>query len=202
MKRVDEFLQHHLEHEYDPTKRREYYLRNRKLKGRKRGRGDRPTGGRPTGRPQPPRKKAGQTPAEIEARKVALEKKLERLKEVLRELVDAAKARSGVEPKRDKEASTPEPTSSKKDSKLTAAQKRKKAAEARKDYEPEKQSAPTTKSLEADIAKVREQIASARAKLRASIDRSRSPQAAVVRSTSDKQKQPKALGSSQLKRKE
>lgn len=202
MDRVDEFLQHHLEHAYDSAKRREYYLRTRELKGRKKGRGDRPTGGRPTGRPQPPRKKAGQTPAEIEARKVALEKKLERLKEVLRELVEAAKARSGVEPTRDKEASTPEPTSSKKDSKLTAAQKRKKAADARKDYEPEKQSAPTTKSLEADIAKVREQIASARAKLRASIERSRSPQAAVVRSTSDKQKKPKALGSSQLKRKE
>lgn len=186
MKRVDEFLQHHLEHEYDPAKRREYYLRNRKLKGRKRGLVEAPAGGRPAGRPQPPRKAAATKTAEIEARKVALEKKLERLREVLRELVEAAKARSGVEPKRDKEASAPEPTSSKKDSKLTAAQKRKKAAQAREDYEKEKQSAPTTKSLEADIAEVREQIAAARAKLKAALERSRSPKAtAVVRSKSD-----------------
>jgi len=38
MRTVDEFLTDVLQHEYDPVKAREYYLRTRKLKGRKRKR--------------------------------------------------------------------------------------------------------------------------------------------------------------------
>lgn len=195
MSRSEEFLQHHLAHEYDPEARRQYYLRTRKLKGRKKGGVDSATRARPTGSatPQAPRKavQEASTARQVATQKAALEARLTKLKAVLKNLLDEAE-KDGGESKRDKEASTSKDGGKKRaeSSDLTAAEKRKKAAEARKDYKKEKkQPEPETKSLEEKISDVREQIAAIRAKLKAAIERAQA--GAVVRSTSDQKQEMK-----------
>lgn len=153
---------------YDPVKAREYYLRNRKLKGR------RPTtatvtapgkGGRrpssPTIRPggTPNRSKTKSRQAELRAQKEALKKRVDRLQDVLAELVEAAKKRSGGDPnksKKDAKDTAPETAVDKadrnkaeKDSKsLTSKQKADKAQAAKEAYEKEN---PNTLSTDIDI---------------------------------------------------
>ena len=87
---------------YDPQKAHDYYMRNRKLKGRRPGAG-RPAGpGRSPARQavavggKPNRSKTKSRRAQLQAEKAHLEARLEHLKKVLEELVAAAKKRSGV----------------------------------------------------------------------------------------------------------
>lgn len=158
---------------YDPVKAREYYLRTRKLKGRRHGVADAPKG-RPGagGQPRPsvhPGKsaqaKAKSRRAELEARKNALEKRLDHLKKVLHELVAAAKKRSGVHEK----SKAPENKADKADRNkaekgkkpLTAHQKSVKAKKAKEAYEKEH-----PKSLSKDIEVLQEQIKDIEVKIR------------------------------------
>lgn len=73
-------------HEYDPVKRREYYLRNRHLKGRSKG------------TPKTPVKKTyAQRQKELEARVNKLKARLAQLQVLLKTLTEAAQKRSGID---------------------------------------------------------------------------------------------------------
>lgn len=97
-----------LKHEriYDPQKRREYYLRTRQLKGRTRGAKPAPAGFNPSGKHPKPhtpntaaiaaKNRRTQRQRQIQGNVVALNQRLNKLKEVLRDLVEQAKKRSGV----------------------------------------------------------------------------------------------------------
>lgn len=155
---------------YDPVKAREYYLRTRKLKGR-----------RPAATQQlsattrSPAKKSsaivrGGAPnrantksrrAELEAQREALEKRLDRLREILREKVEAAKKRSGGQKKESEEKTAPETQVDKADRNKaekkskptkpeTAAEKKERAKRAKEAYEKEH---PNTLSQDIDILK-------------------------------------------------
>lgn len=162
---------------YDPVKAREYYLRTRKLKGRRRstasinnpGKGGR----RPSNPPAKParagskanRSKTKSRQAELRAQKEALEKRLDRLREVLAELVAEAKKRSGGDPNKkkrgDEKDKAPETKADKadrnkaeKDRKpLTAKQKADKAKKAKETYEKE-----NPNSLSMDVEILQEQV--------------------------------------------
>ena len=160
--------------DYDPAYARAYYLRTRKLKGRKKASGlpkpksyydrnqntvakDAPAAFRRAAegnegkynQDDPP------TPAErraqLTAQRDALEARLDRLREVLRAKVAAAQKRSGVESKANKtpESKKTETEKSKKeDSKLTEQEKREKAEKAREEYKKENQSPSLSKEVE------------------------------------------------------
>lgn len=168
---------------YDPVKAREYYLRTRKLKGRK------PAASKPApsktvskrvqgsvGKPNRAKTKSRQ--AELKAQKEALEKRLERLREVLADLVEAAKKRSGGDPnkKKDEKGKAPETQVDKadrnkaeKDRKpLTAKQKADKAKKAKEEYEKEH---PT--SLSDDVEILREQVKDIQGKIQKALDDAR-----------------------------
>jgi chromosome segregation ATPase len=150
---------------YDPAKAHEYYLRNRKLKGRvsrledkvsSRPSSTRTTSGSAGGKPNRADTKSRQ--AQLRAEKEALEKRLDRLRDVLKELVDAAKKRSGGNPnkKDDEKGKAPETQADKadrnkdqkKDKPETAAQKKEKAKKAKEAYEKEH---PTSLSQDIDV---------------------------------------------------
>lgn len=118
-------------HVYDAIKRREYYLRNRKLKGRTPGSIKPPTA-RLLNAVKPPVKTKTQQQADLrkqqEAKITALKGRLEKLRAVLAEETKKAQTRSGV--KSSKSTAGQMNSSSKK---LTPAQKAK-AALAAKDY--------------------------------------------------------------------
>lgn len=145
-----------LVHAYDAVKRREYYLRTRKLKGRTKA-----------ARPKPPKKTRAQRQAErrrkLEADVAALKGRLEKLQAVLAELTKAAKARSGVKDKATPKKST---SSTKKAAaqKLTPTQKAKaaKAAEEYRKKNPDKALSEDIKSLNAKIKTIQERIAKMR----------------------------------------
>lgn len=171
---------------YDPVKAREYYLKTRKLKGRKRtsasldgpGKGGR----RPTGSSavkaggKPNRSKTASRQAELRAQKEALEKRLDRLRDVLADLVAAAKKRSGGDPNKPKKGekdAAPETKADKadrnkaeKDAKpLTAKQKSDKAKKAKETYEKEH---PNTLSNDVDILK--EQVKDIQGKIQKALE--------------------------------
>lgn len=167
----DSILLHdNLLHAYDPVKAREYYLRTRKLKGRKKGsednKGDKNSGSvKPSGTKKSPvvKKRAKQKRAETEAKVAALKKRLERLKEVLSELVKEAKARSGVKDESPKaKADQNEETKARKP--LTSAQKKAQAERAKKAYEKEKKQSP-----DQELKELQEKIKDIRAKIKAAI---------------------------------
>jgi len=157
---------------YDPQKAREYYLRTRKLKGRKARSGDPEPGAKRSGSAKP---QGGNRPAKVvktkaqkrkeaEVQVAALKKRLERLKDVLAELVKAAKARSGVETKTDKaKAKAEKNADAKSRTPLTAKQKREAAKRAKEHYEENK------KNPEKDVEELQKQIKEIRAKIKAAI---------------------------------
>lgn len=135
---------------YDAQKAHEYYLRTRKLKGRTPG-AVKTSAGRPAGGRQTPVKghlsaaaKAAnrkQRQAELEAQRDALEKRLDRLKEVLQEMVEAAKKRSGAAPTKKSSDKAPETSKDKADrnsaekkDKPTSAEQRERNKKARDRY--------------------------------------------------------------------
>lgn len=94
--------------------------------------------------------------------KAALEARLDRLRDVLAQLVEAAKKRSGVESKSDENKSSPE-TKDKPDKKLTRAEKREKAEAAREAYEPDPTVSQEVKQLQDSIQDIMSQIKAAAA---------------------------------------
>jgi len=157
---------------YDPNKAREYYLRTRKLKGRKAGAGDPQPSGRsgsakPTGakRTAKPKKTPAQKRKEAEAQVANLKKRLARLKDVLADLVKAAKARSGVETKTDKAKSQAQKNQdAKAKTPLTAKQKREAAKKAKERYE------ETKKAPDKDIEELQAQIKDIKAKIKKALE--------------------------------
>jgi len=167
---------------YDPAKARAYYLRTRQLKGR------RPTtaavalpgrGGRRPVRPASGSAKVSPSSrqAELRAQKEALEKRLDRLQEVLREAVAQAKSRSGVKPPpKEAAAKTAEKSpakksasskeSGKKDAPLTTSEKREKARKAKEDY----QKSGGGSSLSQDVTVLQRQVKDIRKKIEAALD--------------------------------
>lgn len=159
-----------LREDYDPVKAREYYLRNRKLKGKKPG-ASRPSSTRPSGgntatamRPKAAVKPKSNTKAASEARVAAMKVRLQHLESLLKTLLKQAKARSGVDPastaKKDpasdgsKAAGDSKPT--------TAAEKAKAAKRSKEAYDKSHPEEALTKDIEAvqkRIAKVREDMA-------------------------------------------
>lgn len=150
-----------LSHEYDAAERRAYYLRTRKLKGRNPESPEQKVG-RTTGSmlmtlAQARKKRREENRRKQEAQVEALKAKLEKLREVLTELVKQAKLRSGVSPKKDNPDTKDRAT---KPPKLTPAQK-KEAAEKAKEYReknPEKALAEDIKSLNDKIKAIQERI--------------------------------------------
>jgi chromosome segregation ATPase len=117
-----------LSHVYDPLKRREYYLKNRQLKGRRHG----------SGKAAKPRVKsraeiAKERHAHLQEQVDALKGRLQRLQAALKILVEQAKKRSGVKPTKTaaKKTAATQKTNAK-PQKLTAAQKKAKAEAERK----------------------------------------------------------------------
>ncbi len=149
-----------LEHAYDPIKRREYYLRTRKLKGRKAA--VKTSKSRPKAKPKPPTKTRAQRQAErrrkLEAEVNALKARLEKLRTVLAEMTKKAKARSGIKPT----TNTSKQTNAKKSTpaKQTAAQKAKAAKRSKEYYEKNKDEilADEVKSLKGKIKTIQERI--------------------------------------------
>lgn len=149
---------------YDPAKARDYYLRTRQLKGRRPARVVAPKGpNSPTAVPvaskrrHPPKK-------DFKAERAALERRLNRLRDILAQKVKEAKARSGVQapvkhtPKGNAAKNSP---SNKNSKPLTAHQQHVKNAKARADYKPQSESQ--------EIKQLRKQIADIRAKIDAAI---------------------------------
>jgi chromosome segregation ATPase len=150
-----------LEHAYDAAKRREYYLKTRKLKGRKAA-AVATSKSRPTAKPKPPTKTRAQRQAErrrkLEAEVNALKARLEKLRTALDELTKQAKARSGVKPKSSAtKKTTAEKTTAKKQ---TASQKAKAAKQSKEYYEKHKDEilADELKSLKGKIKTIQERI--------------------------------------------
>ena len=114
-----------LSHEYDPVKRREYYLKKRQLKGRKHG----------AQLASNPRAKsraeiAKERHAHLQEQVSALKGRLDKLQAALKVLVAQAKARSGVKPSTTSTAKKTAASQQKapaKPQKLTTAQKKAKA---------------------------------------------------------------------------
>lgn len=172
----------HMRDGYDPQKARDYYLRTRKLKGRRKASAvspstnanvaerlgtKRPGAAKPAPKGKPKLSAAGKRRlrAKAEARVDALEARLDKLRDVLDQLVEAAKARSGVDPKEDK-AKADKNTAEKDRKPQTAAEKREAAKKAKDKYE-EENAGPSAKAkaLESKIADVQEKIKKAQADL-------------------------------------
>lgn len=155
---------------YDPQKAHEYYLRKRKLKGRPRAMPKTSTpkvartaatvavraGGKPN------RADTKSRHEQLLAQQAHLKARLEHLRTVLQDLVDAAQKRAGGDPnKHDQKGKAPETpkdkaarnADQKKQKPLTAKQKTDKAQAAKKAYEKEH---PNSLSQDVDI--LREQV--------------------------------------------
>ena len=149
-------------HEYDPVKRREYYLKTRDLKG---------LVPQPTVKIEPPRSAIAVNPEpnrqqrqeerrrQIEAQVDALKARLKKLREVLAEQTKSAKARSGIETPA-KKSSTDVKTAPKQ----TAKQKADAAEKSKEYYDKNKDQilADEVKSLTAKIKTIQERIAKMR----------------------------------------
>lgn len=182
---LSEFIENVLQHEYDPQKAHEYYLRTRELKGRT------PSSTSPTplatrtgvGTSSSPRRTpltqtAEQHRQEVKARVEALQSRLEALRKVLQELVRLAQARSGVETTKPSEKSSSEP-------KLTSSQKKAAAEASKKYYEEHKDDALTPseqlESLQTKVKAVEAKIQELRDKLKTTINPIRTTDSVGVR---------------------
>lgn len=168
-----------LKHEapYNPDKAREYYLRTRKLKGRRPTTATPTSAGRGGRRPTTAVKSRDKTKSrqeELKAQKAALEKRLDRLRDVLKELVDAAQSRSGIDQPEKKKAAkdaaakTSKAGSGKSDKDLTTSQKREKAQKAKKEYDKDHGA-----TLTQDVEALKKKVTEIRAKIEKALDDAR-----------------------------
>lgn len=159
----ESFILSHIKEPYDPKKRREYYLKTRKLKGRKKGSSS--EGEAPKGNLEA-RRAASKKRRETQKAQIArLERKLEHLNDVLSNLVAAAKKRSGVEEVNTKskaKAQTPPAR------KTTQKEKREAAERAAKTRKKEN---PTSQNQE--VAQLQQKIAEVQKKIAAAIEKAR-----------------------------
>lgn len=189
-------------HVYDPAKAREYYLRTRKLKGR-RSAAVEPTGGSNSKsvvpltsvkNPAARSSRAKQRREEAQARVAALSARLDRLEKVLAELVKQAKARSGVETKETSTDKSSSKESSSKDTKPKTAAQKKADAQRAKEYReknPEKKTSSEAQEIEAKIANVREKIAKMKAEIASAKKKAAAKNVTAVQTTSSPQTVPK-----------
>lgn len=157
---IDDSSLLHYSQGYDPVKARQYYLRTRQLKGRSPGQRDRVATGVVRSTPSKGKKKSSRR-EEIQAQKAALEKRLDRLRDVLAELVEAAKTRSGVDTKSDKSEKKSSEKEPQKKRKLTAKEKREAAERSKEHREKNEKKQPPSKEikeLQAQIKDIRKQI--------------------------------------------
>lgn len=138
-----------LVHDYDAVKRREYYLRNRHLKGRTHG----------FVKPVKTRaQRAAERRKHQEAQIAALKSRLEKLRAVLAAETKKAQARSGVTSSTSSSTSSTNSQASTPKQKLTAAQKAKKAAAEKKAREKDQTLDEQVKSLTEKVKKIQERI--------------------------------------------
>jgi uncharacterized protein YPO0396 len=155
-------------HEYDPVKRREYYLKNRQLKGHvpKAVTPLKVTPPRSAVKPAPNRnQRQEERRRKLQAQVDALKARLQKLREALAELVKAAKARSGVKTPAKKQPSKKDAGNGKKAApKQTAKQKADAAERSKEYYEKNKDQvlSDEVKSLTAKIKTIQERIAKMR----------------------------------------
>lgn len=173
-----DYIQHFIAHaEYDPSARRERYLRERELKGRMKGVGVKKVGGRPAANESPP--KGGGGPKNVappsnlvevaKVRQAALQVRLERLQTALQKLV----AEAASDSKSSSSDTSSNETSEKGAPKEKASAKEKREARARyeKNKDPKSTSSEPTESEKAaarqeKIQEIREKIQEIRAKLK------------------------------------
>ena len=180
----EEILLMHGDLPYDASKAHEYYLRNRKLKGREAGgqddvhssrtsKGRAATAAKLSKRAGPPRLTSKQRQDAVNGRVASLRKRLDRLKVVLEDLLKEAQKHDG---KKDEPAKKEEnKAGTDKKSELTTKQKREAAVRSKEYYEKNKKPADKFDSEQSqmDIKKVRAKIREIRAQLRAAIEKAR-----------------------------
>ena len=168
---------------YDPAKARAYYLRTRHLKGRRPAGSTPPSGGRPQSGGGTSAHIRASRRAELQAQKAALEKRLDRLREVLAEKVKAAKLRSGIKetPKKDPKEAADTNSKNKKGKPLTAKQKADKRKASKEQYEKEKGT-----TLSQDVQQLQDQIKDIRAKIESAIKDARQKSARSQSQTASK----------------
>lgn len=189
---VDQHLLQHGSDSYDPVKAREYYLRNRKLKGRTKGTvldylrttqaaaKPAPTKSRiVTAKPLAKPKASVANPAVLRARMGKITVRISALKKVLDELMKRQKAEREAKANRDKNRNTSTATSrgsssTSKSEKLTPKQEADKAKAAKAQYEKNKKTEPSKKDtltgaeLDAKIAEIRAVMRKAESELEVS----------------------------------
>jgi hypothetical protein len=172
-----------LQHAYDAAKRREYYLRTRKLKGRKKADPAIAAARRAAAKAAKVAKHKA-----MEAKVNALKARLEQLKKVLAEMVKAAQARSGGgSASKLSSAVSSAAKPEKKTAKQEAAAKKSAEKYAKKHENDPKASLSTqAKNLTAKIATIEKRIAKLRAKGLAGATKSKS--AEPVKSSSPTKK--------------
>ena len=190
---VEAFIGNYLSHagDYDPAKARDYYLRTRKLKGRKKGSVDVPSGDRPSssaggpgprGRPTASVLNVSQKNQAAAAERVAnITARLTKLQGVLSKLLEDAGSSSSTSKEQSKSEDSKKSTEKKTDEKpLTAKEKADARDRAAKSYEKNKESSKeasgmTSEERDKKVAQVRAQIADIRAKLKKAIEDARDP---------------------------
>ena len=182
MSQPDDFIQDVI-HMYDPIDRHQRYLRDRQLKGRQPSKKVPTVGKSGTLHPkggttrQPikaplkkttPKKSAAEVRKETLAQVEALKARLEKLREVLRQLTEQAQARAG-----DTLLTTKD--KAEKPSNTTAAEKKKAAEASQKFRDKHKNDTPTPsaelKTLQTKIKNVQKKIEEMRAKLKEAADK-------------------------------
>jgi len=164
--------------EYDPEYARQYYLRTRQLKGRKRGLADLPASRAASGKGSLPTSSKQDSPVQsiTKERTEQLKARLEKLKVLLKQLLEEAHKQSGMEPPK-KEDSPKDPNSSGSSGPAkpkTQAQKRA-AKEALDKYKKEhkndqpKEVKKTDEQLSNEIEQVRAKIKEIRQKIAESV---------------------------------
>lgn len=171
---ISDFLAHRIAEPYSPAERRERYLRERELLGRKTGSttpapvARRPSSHVTKGPSKPAPKKPSVDPAkkraETEARIEAMQQRLDVLRELLKQLVEQAKERSGVEEPKKEPAKATKPSDRKPLSEAEKAKAAKEAEEWRKNN-PDKVLDQQVERLSSQIKNVEAKIAEMRKKL-------------------------------------
>lgn len=176
---AENFILRHAQVPYDPQRAHEYYLRTRELKGRKKG-SKLPDVKLPKSaiaKADPHKMTAAQRREQAHARVVAIQARLDRLKEVLAQLVEQAQSRSGAKPSSAEKAKATEPakqTTNTKEKPKTAQQKKEDAKTARERYQKERQSpAQQEEALRAQVKDVENRIHEIRQQLKDSIQQAR-----------------------------
>lgn len=121
-------------HDYDAAKRREYYLRTRKLVGRSKQSPSPAVDKTPAATMMPEKKTHAQRRKELESRVARLQERLKQLQLVLKALVEAAQQRSGVDDNSAEEAKSETSNPSNPATEKKTQQEKDEAAKAAQEY--------------------------------------------------------------------